>query len=386
MFQKTTSSQFLEYGFVSREIPKNHLEKQDYTIYKENTTRLFSYSKPIYIEPMEGMALLHIAEDTSLDKIKTFVLHRNICIYPGNAFALVSMGNYIVYNLYLPKDIEIKKITLEHPLLYHRIKPTIRIQELLAYYYVVKSPHYQFKGEVHPYYELTFVDQGQLETKVEDETFTLKANDCLFYGPGEFHTQEVTSDSPCSYLTAIFEADGLRQDELVKKIYHCNREEIQLLQQFVKYTEFKNEYQSDLLISSLETFLIQLQSHMGYSTQKISSPANQHYENGLLEEIVQYINSHLYDPLPIESLYDNFAVSRSTLQNLFKNYMNITPKAYINHEKLNLSRLLIRDGKYSVTQVANLLGFNSIHYFSRKFTQKFHINPSEYAKKIYDQL
>ena len=177
MFQKTTSSQFLEYGFVSREIPKNHLEKQDYTIYKENTTRLFSYSKPIYIEPMEGMALLHIAEDTSLDKIKTFVLHRNICIYPGNAFALVSMGNYIVYNLYLPKDIEIKKITLEHPLLYHRIKPTIRIQELLAYYYVVKSPHYQFKGEVHPYYELTFVDQGQLETKVEDETFTLKAND-----------------------------------------------------------------------------------------------------------------------------------------------------------------------------------------------------------------
>ncbi|QRG86639.1 AraC family transcriptional regulator [Bulleidia sp. zg-1006] len=386
MFNKTTSSHFLKYGFVSREIPRTNLQKQDYTIFNENTTTLISYSKPVYIEPMEGMALLHIAKEEQLNQIETFALHRKICIYPGNAFALVTMSNYIVYNLYMPKESEIKKISLAKTLMYHRIKPSIRIQELLAYYYVVKRPHYQFKGEIHPYYELTFVDQGELETTVEDETFTLKANDCLFYGPGQFHNQKVTSENPCSYLTAIFEADGLCHDKLVRKIYHCNREEIQLIQQFVKYTEFENDYQNDLLVSSLETFIIQLQSHMGHSTQKTSSPANQHYENSLLEEIVQYINLHLYEPLPIDSLCDNFAISRSTLQNLFNNYMKITPKAYINNEKLNLSRLLIRDGKYSITQVANLLGFNSIHYFSRKFTRKFHINPSEYAKKIYDQL
>lgn len=386
MFDKTTGSKFLKYGFICRDIPNSDLEKQDYTIYNENTSTLVSFSKPIYIEPMEGMALVHIAKEKDLSTIETFALHRNICIYPGNAFALVSMGNYIVYNLYIPKEVEIKKTTLPKPIMYHRIKPSIRIGELLAYYYVVKSPHYQFKGEIHPYYELTFVDQGELETEVEGKTYSLKANDCLFYGPGQFHTQEVTSDNPCSYLTCIFEAKGLVKDKLINKSFHCNREEVHLIQQFVNYSEFDNEYQNDLLVSSLETFLIQLQSHMGKSTQKISSPANQHYEDSLLEEIVQYINLHLYEALPIDLLCDNFAISRSTLQNLFKNYMKITPKAYINNEKLNLSRLLIRDGKYSVTQVANMLGFNSIHYFSRKFTQKFKITPSEYAKKIYDQL
>ena len=30
-----------------------------------------------------------------------------------------------------------------------------------------------------------------------------------------------------------------------------------------------------------------------------------------------------------------------------------------------------------------MLGFNSIHYFSRAFTQKYHMAPSEYSKTLY---
>ena len=33
--------------------------------------------------------------------------------------------------------------------------------------------------------------------------------------------------------------------------------------------------------------------------------------------------------------------------------------------------------------IALVLGFNSIHYFSRAFTQKYNMPPSEYAKTIY---
>src|SRR3712207_3996723 len=119
MFHKTTSSQFLKYGFVARSIPYEELQKEDFTIYNENASVLVSYSKPVYIEPMEGMALLHIAKEKDLSKVETFALHRNICIYPGNAFALVAMGNYIVYNLYLPQDTDGNRRHLDRPLMYH---------------------------------------------------------------------------------------------------------------------------------------------------------------------------------------------------------------------------------------------------------------------------
>ena len=50
--------------------------------------------------------------------------------------------------------------------------------------------------------------------------------------------------------------------------------------------------------------------------------------------------------------------------------------------KLEKSCQMIREEKYTISNIALLLGFNSIHYFSRAFTQKYSISPSEYAKQM----
>ena len=65
--------------------------------------------------------------------------------------------------------------------------------------------------------------------------------------------------------------------------------------------------------------------------------------------------------------------------------MQIAPKQYINEAKLARSRVLIRKSEHTISEISSMLGFNSIHYFSRKFTQRYGITPSEFSKKIYDQ-
>lgn len=44
---------------------------------------------------------------------------------------------------------------------------------------------------------------------------------------------------------------------------------------------------------------------------------------------------------------------------------------------------MIRKGDMTISQIAEKLGFTSIHYFSRKFTASYGITPSEFARKIY---
>jgi len=51
--------------------------------------------------------------------------------------------------------------------------------------------------------------------------------------------------------------------------------------------------------------------------------------------------------------------------------------------KLKKSKELIRENKYTISEIAFMLGFSSIHYFSRTFKQHFNLTPSEYAKKLY---
>ena len=297
------------------------------------------------------------------------------------------MSEHIVYRLYIPRHAIKTTYTLPKPFVYESISPKIRISEIIAYYYVVKRPAYSFLGETHNYYELTFVDQGSLDTTVDGKSYTIGMNECMLYMPGQFHDQKVSSDNPCSYLTVIFAADGVHTDLVSNRVISCTREMQDDINRFVSTSEQANPFKYDGMISCLEQILISF--HMYANAKKMPkpiTPVNQHFEDRLVEEILEYIHKHILEPLPIEQICDRFAISRSTLQNLFKNNLQVPPKQYINTAKLNQSRLLIRKGDYTITEIASMLSFNSIHYFSRKFTQSYGITPSEYARKIYDQI
>jgi AraC-like DNA-binding protein len=111
--------------------------------------------------------------------------------------------------------------------------------------------------------------------------------------------------------------------------------------------------------------------------------ARQHYQDELLEKILSYIDDTIYEPLTIAEICQKFSISRSSLQILFKENLNQPPKKYINELKLERSRQMICENKYTISEIALILGFNSIHYFSRAFTQKYNIAPSEYSKALF---
>ena len=115
-----------------------------------------------------------------------------------------------------------------------------------------------------------------------------------------------------------------------------------------------------------------------------STPMQQRFENELLNEIIVYINDMIYKQLTIEEICNKFSISRSSLQLLFKNNLGTAPKQYISDLKLNKSKHLIKESMYTISEIASMLGFTSIHYFSRKFKQQFGITPTDYAKTIYN--
>ena len=102
----------------------------------------------------------------------------------------------------------------------------------------------------------------------------------------------------------------------------------------------------------------------------------------MLEQIILYINENIYSTLNVEDLCEKFAISRSSLQSLFRNNIGLSPKEYISNLKLKKSKELIKESKYTISEISAILGFSSIHYFSRRFKQKFGMNPTDYADKI----
>ena len=108
---------------------------------------------------------------------------------------------------------------------------------------------------------------------------------------------------------------------------------------------------------------------------------NQNFQNELLQQILAYMDEKVTEPITIEQICHKFFLSRTSLQSLFKLYLHNSPKSYLLSLKLQKSKELIRENQYTISEIADMLGFSSIHYFSRLFKKYFDLSPSEYAKE-----
>ena len=161
------------------------------------------------------------------------------------------------------------------------------------------------------------------------------------------------------------------------------------MNKFIKQTTLfeahTTHFGKDLVILTFKEILINLiHIDMKEDEKDIAiNPIQSQFENELLNEINNYIHKNIYEPISVEDICNHFAISRSTLQSLFKKHVNEPPKKYINELKMSQAQRMILEGNHSITEVALKLGFSSIHYFSRKFKARFGLAPSEYLQSVY---
>ena len=55
---------------------------------------------------------------------------------------------------------------------------------------------------------------------------------------------------------------------------------------------------------------------------------------------------------------------------------------YFSRMKIKAARHMIREGRLNFTQISETLGFQSVHYFSRRFRSICGMSPSEYADSV----
>ncbi len=386
MFNKTTSANFLRYGRVNESFNKNFLSFECLVTDNKQIHLLKSYDREVFISMRRGMAMLVISENPQQGNLQFFAIHRDIEIYPNMYFAVVPMTNVISYDAFYYPYSTTTSYQLPEIINYENITLKTKVENIVAYYYVVKSPNYVFPGETHYLYELTYVDNGTLEATVNNKKYIINSNQCLFYGPGQTHSQKVIGDDSCSYLTVIFDTSGIDNDRLLNKVFSVTKEIKTIIDEFVRNSNDSGPYAKDLQILTLNSVILKILqlNALESSHKEINIPVNQNFQNNFLEEIVTYIHNNLSRPLNVGDICQEFSISRTYLQRIFNENLHITPKRYIIEAKLAKSKILIKNGNHSLSEIADKLGYSSIHYFSRIFTSSFGITPSEYSKKIYE--
>jgi AraC-like DNA-binding protein len=105
-------------------------------------------------------------------------------------------------------------------------------------------------------------------------------------------------------------------------------------------------------------------------------------KSSLIEEIIDYINSHLEEAITIEELSQQFYLSRFHLLREFKKYSGTTLHKFIVQKKLILAKELILQG-IPITQVYERCGFGDYSNFFRAFKNEYGVTPKQFFQLMY---
>lgn len=283
-------------------------------------------------------------------------------------------------------------------------KKEINISKIMTIIYTENDENFDYEGESHDFWEFVYVDNGSFEIHRDEETLVLRQGEFIFHEPNEFHAIKAHQGACFDFFVISFVCKSPAMKILKKctgKLNEALRPFISLIIKEAQETYFLEDilgnYKSNhkILVKNkrafggeqmvknyLEQFLISLIRSISDEREVVSFPTKEGMENRLVEEIKKYIDTNVMEKLDAEEICSQFGYSRAYLSKLFKAQCGITMMKYNAQQKVECAKKLIREKKYSIGQISDMLCFDNPQYFARVFKRITNRTPSEYAKSL----
>lgn len=278
--------------------------------------------------------------------------------------------------------------------------PVTHIIELL--YRGFPSDYYVGSGNAENFWRLYYVDRGHIVFYLTSEdSITLTFGHGIFIAPNtKFHHMETTTDN-ANMFSVFFRCPQLNKERFNKKLYSFSPTERTILSSLVTISQKQCErysnnpkaskgttfhanipdYLPHLVKVSLEYLLLLLYQRKDNSS-KVSKPST-HYDNWLVNSAIEFMYQCLDKKLTVQEIASHVGMSASNFHAVFKKATNQSVIDYFNTLKVEQAKILIRQKRYTHSEIATILGYSSESYFSRHFKKKVGMTPTEYALLVY---
>ncbi len=116
------------------------------------------------------------------------------------------------------------------------------------------------------------------------------------------------------------------------------------------------------------------------STEDIEPEALSPRDNAFMKELYELMDKELANQeLDINRITEMMRISRTKFYYKVKGLTGENPGVFFKRYKLNRAADLLKEGKYNMSEIAWMTGFNTLSHFSTSFKKQFGVPPSEYV-------
>lgn len=289
------------------------------------------------------------------------------------------------------------------------LKDSLHIEKIYSIHYFEYMNDFSFPGESHNFWELLYIDKGEINVTAGKSSHIMKKGEILFHEPNEFHNVQANGVIAPNLIVISFNCNNQAMEFFRKKQFKIDEVERNLLAEIIiearrcldcrlddpylpnppmKTAELFGAEQ--MIRLHLEHFLIHLYRRY---TSPIASTRNldktipqkmtkSRSDTEIYNRVLNYLNQKICTQITIEEICKDNMVGRSQLQKIFKAQTDLGIIEYFSTLKIDTAKQLIRTNHMNFTQISEYLGYSSIHYFSRQFKKITGMTPSEYASSI----
>lgn len=305
-------------------------------------------------------------------------------------------------NTYIPVMVQTTKEGRPLTMAYEQtaLRETFRVKKIVTVHYFEYEKNFIFTDESHNFWEFTYVDKGEIEYRWDGAWHKLGQGEIVFHKPGVLHNHRANGKTASNTVIVSFICSSRAMRFFEDRVCQVKDSEKQLLATVVReaghafstplgdpYTQkLEREPQpvfgaEQMIGLSIEQLLISLyRSRAGKKSN--TSVVKQNLDRDTVDAALSYLEEHLGDPLRFADVAAHVGVSGTCLKNAFRVRMDKGVMACFREMRLDRAKLLIREDNYNFTQIAALLGYDSIHHFSRQFRQYCGMSPTEYARSV----
>ncbi len=280
------------------------------------------------------------------------------------------------------------------------ISRPVRVDRVVTVHYFEYSSSYYFEGEQHDFWEFVYVDKGEVDVLAGGRELRLGRGSLLIHPPGEFHALRATGSSAPNLVVASFFCEGDALARLGEGPYPMGEAERALIGGIVAEAERAFATPLDdptttalerrpdaplgaeqLVAAYMEELLIRL-LRAGAPEPRGAGPMEPQSRNEVFLRVDAYLAERLSQTLTLDRICRDNLVGRSRLQQIFHAETGGGVMEYFGRRKIEAAKEMIRRDDGNFTEIANLLSYQSIYYFSRHFKKVTGMTPSEYASGV----
>lgn len=246
----------------------------------------------------------------------------------------------------------------------------------------------------HNCYELYYLLNGSVNYLIGNEIFSINPFDLVWIPKNVLH--KTRPDKVESFKRLLVYIDPKIIEEFSKEDPNLNK--LFSNTNVIRFSQNHNNKWKEILETIANEYnkvdaknMLLIKSYLGILFVEASQLLEENELSNISEEsdipeklngIIRYINTNYFNDITLETLSQEFYFHPVYISTLIKKHLGITFSEYLNKIRIQKSIRILKNSKYSITEVATICGFNSSNHYCKMFKAYMKTSPLQFRKTL----